>query len=68
MDWEDYQRDWYFSTLTSFWTKKEITYGDINGTLTDLKNNEKKEYLISSKVLQLETLAVSSRGYYLYSS
>lgn len=68
MDWEDYQRDWYFSILTSFWTKKEITYGDINGTLTDLKSNEKKAYLISSKVLPLETLAVSSRGYYLYSS
>lgn len=67
MDWEDYQRDWYFSILTSFWTKKEISYGDINGTLTDLKSNEKTAYLISSKVLPLETLAVSSRGYYLYS-
>ncbi len=68
MDGEDSQRDWYFLALTSFWAKKEITECNINETLTDLKNNEKKAYLVSSKVLPLETLAVSSRGYYLYST
>jgi hypothetical protein len=58
--------DWYFASITTFWTKKDITDCPINKTLSDLKKDKKNAYLITSKVLPLEPLAVSSRGFYLY--
>jgi len=66
MDMEDSKRDWYFASLTKFWTKKTISNCNLNETLLDLEDSKKNAYLITSKVLPLEPLAVSTRGFYLY--
>lgn len=60
------QNDWYFVAMTRFWMKGEVTYQPITGNLSDMKGYTNETYLITSKVLPLEPLAVSTRGYYLY--
>ena len=66
IDNEVLQNDWYFVSMTNFWTKSEIIYQPVKENLSDLKSDKKEIYIITSKVLPLKPLAVSTRGYYLY--
>jgi hypothetical protein len=66
MDENDVQKDWYFESMTRFWLKSELMYRPITENLSDLKSDKEKIHLITSKVLPLEPLAASTRGYYLY--
>lgn len=66
MDQKDFQRDWYFATMTEFWTKNVFTAYPVNENLSILEKDKINFYLITSKVLPLERLAVSTKGYYLY--
>lgn len=66
IDQEDYQRDWYFMTMTMFWTKNYLIQYPVNENLSSLEKDKKDIYLITSKVQPLERLVLSSKGYYLY--
>lgn len=66
MDKEDSKKDWYFLVMTRFWAKNNILESPVNKNLSSLEKGKKDIYLITSKVLPLERLAVSTRGYYLY--
>jgi hypothetical protein len=68
------REDWYFETMTKFWTKNYYFYYPINEIINysldeDLSyfgREESKMYLITSEILPFKPLAVSTRGYYLY--
>lgn len=66
MDQKDSQKDWYFEDMTKFWTKNDIVEYPVNENLSNLKKDKKDIYLITSKVLPLDRLAASTKGYYLY--
>jgi len=60
------RNDWYFASMTEFWAKGAIIYQPVKENLSDLKNDRKEIYVITSYVMPLKPLAVSTRGYYLY--
>jgi len=60
------QNDWYFVSMTNFWTKSEIIYQPVTENLSGFKSDKKEIYMITSNVLPLKPLADSTRGYYLY--
>lgn len=66
MNQKDSQKDWYFEAMTKFWTKNDIIDYPVNENLSNLKKDKKDIYLITSKVLPLDRLAASTKGYYLY--
>ena len=66
MDTDVLKNDWYFVSMTNFWTKSEIIYQPVKENLSGLKSDKKEIYIITLKVLPLKPLAVSTRGYYLY--
>ena len=66
MDLTDYYNDNYMYKMLEFWSRRPIWVRPVDEDLTALEVYEGGAYLITSKVLPLDPLAESSRGYYLY--
>lgn len=66
MDREDLWHDYYMYRMLEFWSRQPIWERPVDEDLAALEVHEGGTYLITSKVLPLDPLAESSRGYYLY--
>ncbi len=62
----DYHNDFYMYKMLEFWSGRPIWVRPVDEDLASLEVHESGAYLITSKVLPLDPLAESSRGYYLY--
>ena len=66
MDREELWYDLYMYRMLEFWSRQHVEIQHVDENLTALEAHKDGSYLITSKVLPLDPLAESSRGYYLY--